>query len=480
MLTFNETYSSEKESNVLLISSYWIIDEHGTKNIVPAYGVWNLGYNLVQSRKNASVTVLDPNLFESIGQVEQYLLSRKFQLVWVSIIPANLENDLVILDLVRRIQGWAKLIVGGVESYTLEPYILQIKWLVDYLVVWDWIPAISRILDWNIDETESKNRVIYSQESASNKAYIPNELIPVGKPDDVHTKAYPKTNNGITTNNKCHLDCFWCVSPKHGAVFSSIPSLISAIRELHVEGMPFTFHDNDIAYDPVFLKQLCDGLSSEWLDMPKHAKSTLITMTSELLTDMKKANFVRIAYGVESFDDRVRKWLWKKFHDKTVDSILVATLDAGITPEINLILFTPFEDIASLKQTVRKSAIFVSKWAIPFVNNNLYAVLWAKKHWEQRWLVVNKKVIEIKSIQNGGSSIEIPSHYKVTDPVMQKLVAEFESLYTFELAEMWQPSQLQKSLLKLEVCAKLLGLSDQENLFRSIRMEERSTNYVNI
>ncbi len=469
---------SEKEiicnpPRLLLISSYGILDEYVRTNLVPSYGVWKLAYYLSHSIKNLDVQVIDPNLLP-ISSIEKKLQQEKFNFIGFSVIPANLENDLRVISLVKKNQPQAIMIIGGIESHVLLD--IDIQDIFDaFLIIGPGETALVNIIKkLNLEKSKFKSlpKVIFGK--SAQKYELDENILPINKVDLIHKHSYKNSPICITITNQCRFSCFWCSSPKDGPFFKSSREVIEYIKKRRQKQLSkkIVFYDNDISYNPNFIMELCNLFIQEKILEPKHCKSSIIGMSNKLLKSLSKANFVRIAYGVESFDKNVRQIIGKDINDNLIETILNLTLEYNIIPEINLIIFSPGESLKSLKATLIEAANWLKRGALLSVTLGLYAVL---GHINKRFNINYKHIF-----YDGMKKEVILPHIYTTSKQMSYIFKKTKQRYAATLNSKCPPHNHIKSLIKLKIISEIINLSEQKEIFDYYIAKFKDDEYISV
>jgi hypothetical protein len=116
----------------------------------------------------------------------------------------------------------------------------------------------------------------------------------------------------------------------------------------------------ELAKDP-FIRQIPKMVIARVDEIPNAA----------FLKKVAQAGIDVIAYGIESFNDTVLKNIGKETTGEQNIRALNWTLEAGIKPGLNLILYTPWDSVDSTLDTIEKSLVFMEKGAyinvVPFM-----------------------------------------------------------------------------------------------------------------
>lgn len=444
-------------NRLLIVSSWGIIDEKNKATLMPSYGVWKLAYYLSRHLTNIDVQVIDPNLI-SYSAIKRKLQQEKFNFVGFSIIPANLKNDLKLISLFKNIQPEITVIIGGIESHVLQNTGI-LNALESILVIGAGETALVNIIKarlQNKKDSKSVARVIIGERVE--KYNFDKNILPVDKVDLIHERFYQNISVHVTVTNQCRFSCFWCSSPKNGPFFKSPEEVIAHIEAQQLDKVSqIVFQDNDISYNADFMIELCDLLKQRGYLGQKHCKASIAGMSDRLLKALSLANFVRIAYGIESFDEEVRRILGKNIRSDYINSILNSTLKYNIIPEINLIVFSPAENLQSLRRTLSQAAIWLKRGTLLFVVFRLYAVL---GHESDHFGIIYDNIYH-DGMKN---DINLPHTYVISKDialVWQKV----QENYMKELDARTQTPNHIKSLIKLKIISEFLGLTKQATTF---------------
>jgi radical SAM superfamily enzyme YgiQ (UPF0313 family) len=99
-------------------------------------------------------------------------------------------------------------------------------------------------------------------------------------------------------------------------------------------------------------KQLCNDFIGSGLDFRWGCNGRLNYATPEVLGLMKKAGCLFINYGIESVNDNILRVMKKGLTVKQITSGVEATINAGISPGLNIIFGNIGEDTECLKKGV--------------------------------------------------------------------------------------------------------------------------------
>ena len=149
-------------------------------------------------------------------------------------------------------------------------------------------------------------------------------------------------------------------------------------------------------------------------------------ITPEILESLKKARVIAIGFGIESFSDRMLKEFNKKIDSETMKKAIELTLDAGISPFLNLILTSKNSQINDIFTTVDLSIKYMRKGARAYISDYLIPLPGSEicKN-------VNKKNILYEDLEIPFTNRKLRRATKIIpkDPAVRKMMKRFENEY---------------------------------------------------
>jgi len=171
----------------------------------------------------------------------------------------------------------------------------------------------------------------------------------------------------VAYGNFCKGKCIFC-----GTTLNTRPDLTDEeVVQLIRKGQGFDndsvhFESADFFFDEQHAAEVSDVLASQE-DVRRIPKLAIARVDEvgdgELLQKLARAGFKIVAYGIESFDDTVLKKIGKQTSEEQNKRALDLTIQAGIKPGMNLILFNPRDTIDSTLKTINYSLDYMAKGA---------------------------------------------------------------------------------------------------------------------
>lgn len=472
---------------VLFVSSVGILDEPNQTIAVPSAGVWRLACYLTSDLDFVDVMVCDPNL-GGLRILDDLLENNEFDLVGVSLIPANIRNDLELMEKIRKDQPKSVLIAGGVNSFSFLQWKHFADLPIDALIIGPGEMALGELIlklrkepGYSKNFFRGKRPVIIEPKLMDTVFAFDEHIMPFGDGDCVHPVGYSSRILYYKFSNFCPESCFWCVSPKDDLRESNpIVAVADLEKRLQIDQhADISFIDNNLTAHPKFIKRACEIMSRRRIKtIRKHGKLTINGVDEDLLGALQKAGFVRLAFGIESFSEEVREGLGRFFDNNLIERVLSSVLKKNMRPEINLILFSPFENIQSLAHTLQASSDWVEENdCFIMIVLGLHGVIGTQN------VPSGLKINQIKIPLEGGKRIEIPGLFTMSQQVesVYKIVSRLYRERLLSLCETAQesvPNHI-KSLLKCQATADVLGLSCSSKFAHGIE-RQKGINYVSV
>jgi anaerobic magnesium-protoporphyrin IX monomethyl ester cyclase len=177
-------------------------------------------------------------------------------------------------------------------------------------------------------------------------------------------KKYWKRYHGYTATNLissrgCPYNCDFCSSPIFGRSYRerSADSVCAEMVEIESLGYERAFFSDDcFTLNPKRVRQVCESLIKENLDLKWMCLSRVDTLSRDMAAIMAKAGCAQVFFGIESGSPRVLQIMNKRINLDSVRHAIAASHNAGIKTGGFFILGYPGETNESLLETLRFSS----------------------------------------------------------------------------------------------------------------------------
>jgi len=184
-------------------------------------------------------------------------------------------------------------------------------------------------------------------------------LIPMDKykPSPNQYKRSPMTT--MMVSRGCPFNCAFCdvetIWTRRYRV-RSVKNVIDEIKQLikNYGIKEINFWDDVFGLDKEWIKEFCNAIITEKLDLTWSCECRVDTVDEETLKKMKEAGCRCIFYGIESLDQELLDAINKKITVEQITSALKWTKEVGIEVRANLILGLPKETPEKVKEMLKK------------------------------------------------------------------------------------------------------------------------------
>jgi anaerobic magnesium-protoporphyrin IX monomethyl ester cyclase len=158
----------------------------------------------------------------------------------------------------------------------------------------------------------------------------------------------------------CTFKCNFCYRMDEGFRPRTSEGIIEEIKLLKKDyGITYIeFSDELMMSSRERTIDICNAIIKHKLDIIWDCNGRLNYATKDVLALMKKAGCTFINYGIESMDDAILRNMHKGLNTKQIISGIEATLEAGISPGLNII----FGNIGENRDTLFKGVKFLLKY----------------------------------------------------------------------------------------------------------------------
>jgi radical SAM superfamily enzyme YgiQ (UPF0313 family) len=449
--------------------------------LAPPLGVWRLAGVLQKS--GAHVRVFDPNCVAEPPPLalERELRSADWDVVGVSTTGMTLRFDLELAHLTRRLAPRALLVAGGMEA-TFRPELMFELGPFDLVALGEgerpMLEIVSRLREGrpmggvagtaerarngggvlrlhqrSLDHDELRDAIFSTPyEQMPYEAYW-KRLEAAYRVGALPTKAAREARLAeirsvrLITLNYCPMGCTFCSATNflHESQGSVAPiarldsdealAMIERIVAAHPSVRTIIFQDDIF----VFTKDrrvlpLCEGIVAAKARGRLPAQLQFIStnridaMSVERLQAMHRAGFRVLGFGIESFSQRVLTEFNKAQIHRHIVPMLDATLAAGITPFLDLILSSPASSMDDVATTLREA----HRWLMRGCEIGMYpyVIPFSGAAFAQDPKLVPHTVMADRRVSGTGVQWQQAAKILPVDPVVRDAILRIEA--TFE------------------------------------------------
>ncbi|KAF0144490.1 MAG: radical SAM domain-containing protein [Nitrospirae bacterium] len=308
----------------------------------------------------------------------EYLNKNKFDVIGVSIIAGYYQYRklISISDAINSSKNRPFYIIGG-HGPAPEPEFFLKKTQADAVVIGEGEVTVIELLE-AIKNRKPLNTIKGIAFREAGKAIV-NERRPlISDIDSLPMPAYdlfpmdyyrllrmPHTTNSdfvmpMISGRGCKFTCNFCYRMDKGFRPRSNEGIIEEIKLLKKDyGITYiAFADELLMSSVERTESLCNDFIKAKLNVKWDCNGRLNYAKSEVLSLMKRAGCVFINYGIEAMDDQVLKNMKKALTTKQIIKGIEVTLEAGISPGLNII----FGNIGDNKDTLNKGVEFLLEY----------------------------------------------------------------------------------------------------------------------
>jgi len=377
---------------ILLIGPYKNAELRVGQYLSPPLGIYRIK-SFIEKNTDCTVDIIDIDLKGKKYFIDT--LKKGYDIIGFSLLQPTLKNDISIINKAKKLSPHSLLIAGGQGGVFNHELILN-KTPIDVVVkgfgefaLLDIINNFNQlqkvkgiyIKDNNsIIDTGKKEPYSYEQFREISLSFD-FDKVPYEEYWEVMERFYSKQHLKIMknedflytirlmTSSHCPKKCVFCSSTNFLDNMSckmqqrislnaeDIYILVKNALRSYPKCKAIYFNDDDFLFDKERIRKLCLFLKSIH-GISYFCLSRIDNVDKNLLKLMKSVGFKFIIYGVESFSNKVLKDMHKNIcikNSKLAKEVIKKTIDAGITPLMNLILFFPTTRIRDIVETIENT-----------------------------------------------------------------------------------------------------------------------------
>lgn len=358
--------------DILLINPPWHKESGNIwKSVSACVPPFNLALLAALAKeKGFSVAILDCNALQiGTDKIEEQLPLTRPRFVGITATTVLFENAKEVAKIVKKKYPKAKIIMGGVHP-TVEPLETLRIAEVDYAVMGE---GEYTLLDLLLDKKpadipgigyKEKGKIIINpaREIISDINVLPQpayELLPMDKYYSAAGSYKRKPSLGLITSRGCPGRCTFCKGNILGERIRCRLSdkIVEEIKFLQKNyGIKdVSFYDDTFTTNKANVKDFCDLIIKNKIDLTWCCFSRVDTVDFELLQKMKKAGCYQVMYGVESAVPEILANINKRITLAKVEETVANTKKAGLEVRLAFMLGNPGETEETIERTIAYS-----------------------------------------------------------------------------------------------------------------------------
>ncbi len=354
---------------ILLIYPYCLEDRINAEDseVVPM-GLFNVAAVLVA--QGHEVQVLNwHHLRDDPAAARKVLASERPDVVGLSILHANRWGGIEIARLAKEVDPGIRTVFGGIGASLLWEHFLTHFSEIDFIVIGEGEYTFASLVS-SLESGDGEAAAIPGIAYRQGQTVRRNADVPLVK--DIDTLPDPAryfNYQHLSLTRGCPGDCAFCGSPEfwqRKVRFHSAVNFVDRIERLYRRGATFFFFSDDtFTLRKKLVLDVCAEITRRQLPITWAAISRVDTVDAEVLEAMRRAGCIQISYGVESADEKIRRFLNKKTDADQIRRAFKLTASYGIMTRAYFIYGCPGEswktidkNIALIREIKPLSAIF--------------------------------------------------------------------------------------------------------------------------
>jgi len=380
-----------QKKKILLIGPYKNSGLRVGQYLSPPLGIYRIK-SYIEKKASHQVDIIDLDL-EGKDYFINKLKNNKYDIIGFSILQPTLKNDIALVYEAKKLSPDSLIIAGGQGAVFNHKLLLNqtptnviVKGFGEFALLEIinnpgqlqkikglYIKENSKIIDTGIVEPYTYeqlreislsfdfNKVPYEEYwNFMEKVYTKKHLEIMKNEDFLYTIR-------LMTSTHCPRKCSFCSSTNFldnacknqqriALSGEDVYSMVKRALISHPKCKAIYFNDDDFLFDKKRIKELC-FLLKNIKDISYFCLSRVDNIDKDLLRLMKKTGFKFIIYGVESFSDKILKDMCKNLtiNNRLSKQVIKDTIDIGLTPLMNLILFYPTASIGDIITTIENA-----------------------------------------------------------------------------------------------------------------------------
>lgn len=218
--------------------------------------------------------------------------------------------------------------------------------------------------------TTINGQVVHHGEPTYNVDTLPfpaRDLLPITDYVTHWNRHFPHAVTSVISSRGCPFHCIFCSKSIFGKKFRarSAENIVEELRIIQEIGFDRVWFVDDLfVYDKKRVKKFCETIKKEKIDIEWACQTRVELVDRNVLTMMKKAGLICVAFGVESGSQRIIDWFKKGFSLTQLKTAFHLCHDAGIATHAYFIVGTPGETSSDIEKTKKLITVINPSYAV--------------------------------------------------------------------------------------------------------------------
>ena len=343
--------------NILLIYPYCLEarSQDNDTRVVPM-GLYYVGALL--KANGYHVEILNWYAIDRTPQkVSETLREKKPDVIGFSVLHANRWGAIDIARVAKALNPSVKIVFGGIGASFLWKHFLSHFKEIDYCVVGEGeYPFLALV-------RQMEKEAGCLPEKIQGVAYRKKDDVVLNDPgpfvedlDGLPVPAEHFVYQHVSLTRGCPGNCRFCGSPRfweRRVRFHSPDYFVRQLELLYAKGVRFFyFSDDTFTQKKEIVVDVCKKIIQRQLKIAWAAISRVDFVDDEMLVWMRRAGCTQISFGVESGDEKIRRFLNKNIRPDQVKKAFFLTRRCGILPRAYFIYGSPGENQETIQATM--------------------------------------------------------------------------------------------------------------------------------
>ncbi|RLJ09180.1 MAG: hypothetical protein DRP15_04140 [Candidatus Aenigmatarchaeota archaeon] len=160
----------------------------------------------------------------------------------------------------------------------------------------------------------------------------------------------------VRSSSGCPFSCTFCEMARSGWIPRDVKTVVDELEILRkmYNVREVTFYDPEISINQAHIEDLCNEIIDRKLKICWHANTRADRINEELVRKMSMSGCIRLAFGVEAWDDFIRNEIVKKMitRDQIIKAVEVCKKH-GVIPVVYMIFGLPMDNGVSIMEDIK-------------------------------------------------------------------------------------------------------------------------------